>query len=127
MAFLFKSKKHQERALAGSREAREGSLNGSQGSMQSPDARARVARDDKGTPHRSTPTGSLNSIDNDAMNASPDNGFNASGPLRRAPTGDPVPQSGDMPPQVSLDRFYLYHTPLLPPPSMPSVGKMPSN
>lgn len=87
--------------MAGSREAREGSLNGSQGSMQSPDARARVAREDKTNTHRSTPTGSLNSIDNDAMNASPDNGFSAGGPLRRAQTGDPTPQSVDMPPQVS--------------------------
>lgn len=102
MAFLFKSKKHQERALAGSRDAREGSLNGSQGSMQSPDARARVAREEKTNTHRSTPTGSLNSIDNDAMNASPDNGFNAAGPLRRAQAGDPMAQSADMPPQVSL-------------------------
>lgn len=100
MAFLFKSKKHQEKALSGGRDAREGSLNGSQGSMQSPDARARVAREEK--THRSTPTGSLNSIDNDAVNASPDNGFSPSGPIRRAQTGDVVPQSGDIQPQVSL-------------------------
>lgn len=97
MAFLFKSKKHQERALAG---GRDGSI-GSQGSMQSPDARARVVRDEKANTHRSTPTGSLNSLDNDGSNASPDQAFGP-GPLRRAATGDPAPQTAnDMPPQVS--------------------------
>lgn len=98
MAFLFKSKKHQDRALTGGREG----MNGSQGSMNSPDARARVARDEKGgAMHRSTPTGSLNSIDNDGSNASPDQFSH--GPLRRAPTGDPPSTaSSDMPPQVSI-------------------------
>lgn len=97
MAFLFKSKKHQDRAVAGGREG----ANGSQGSMNSPDARARVARDEKGgAMHRSTPTGSVNSIDNEGSNASPDQFSHA--PLRRAQTGDP-PSSGssDIPPQVS--------------------------
>lgn len=99
MAFLFKSKKHQERALAGGREG----LNGSQGSMQSPDARARVVRDEKTSTHRSTPTGSLNSIDNDGSNPSPDQSFTP-GTLRRAQTGDPAPTqtANDMQPQVRI-------------------------
>ncbi|KAJ0122915.1 kelch domain-containing protein [Diaporthe amygdali] len=88
MAFLFKSKKHQDRALAGGRDG----PNSSQGSVQSPDARNRVVREEKGPTHRSTPTGSLNSIDNDASNASPDQGFNP-GPPRRAQTGDPPAQA----------------------------------
>ncbi|KAI7779645.1 hypothetical protein LA080_000669 [Diaporthe eres] len=88
MAFLFKSKKHQDRALAGGRDG----PNSSQGSVQSPDARSRVVREEKGPTHRSTPTGSLNSIDNDASNASPDQGFNP-GPPRRAQTGDPPAQA----------------------------------
>lgn len=97
MAFLFKSKKHQERATAG---GRDGSI-GSQGSIQSPDARARVVRDEKANVHRATPTGSLNSLDNDGSNASPDQTF-APGSLRRAQTGDPTPQTAnDMQPQVS--------------------------
>lgn len=109
MAFLFKSKKHQEKALSGGRETREGSLNGSQGSMQSPDTRAKVARDEK--THRATPTGSLNSIDNDLGNGSPDHGgFGAGGPLRRAQTGDPVPQSADGLSQVRVDLLIAHCT-----------------
>lgn len=97
MAFLFKSKKHQERALAG---GRDGSI-GSQGSIQSPDARARVVRDEKVSTHRATPTGSLNSLDNDGSNASPDQSFGP-GALRRAQTGEPSPQAAsDMQLQVS--------------------------
>ncbi|KAK8020610.1 hypothetical protein PG990_005748 [Apiospora arundinis] len=56
MAFLFKSKKSQDRAP----QSRDGPPSAS--SVQS--AAGRVARDDKAA--RSTPTGSLNSIDNDA-------------------------------------------------------------
>lgn len=71
--------------------------------MQSPDARSRVVREEKGPTHRSTPTGSLNSIDNDASNASPDQGFNP-GPPRRAQTGDPPAQAPpDTQQQVSID------------------------
>lgn len=71
--------------------------------MQSPDARSRVVREEKGPTHRSTPTGSLNSIDNDANNASPDQGFNP-GPPRRAQTGDPPAQAPpDTQQQVSTD------------------------
>ncbi|KAL2147091.1 hypothetical protein VTI28DRAFT_973 [Corynascus sepedonium] len=60
MAFLFKSKKHQDRGLS--------SRDGSQGSG-SGGAAGRV-RDEKGS--RSTPTGSLHSVDNDGSMGSPD-------------------------------------------------------
>ncbi|KAK3987427.1 putative Tip elongation aberrant protein 1 [Cladorrhinum sp. PSN332] len=62
MAFLFKSKKHQDRAL-GSRDGSGSSVGG---------ATARV-RDEKGT--RSTPTGSLNSLDIDGSVGSPDQNY----------------------------------------------------
>jgi hypothetical protein len=65
MAFLFKSKKNQDRALA----SRDGPPS-SASSIQS--AAARV-RDEKAS--RSTPTGSLNSIDNDGSVGSPDQGY----------------------------------------------------
>ncbi len=65
MAFLFKSKKNHDRAL----QSREGPP-GSQTSLQG--ASARVARNDKGSLERSTPTGSLNSVDNDGSLGSPD-------------------------------------------------------
>jgi hypothetical protein len=68
MAFLFKSKKNQDRAL----QSREGPP-GSQTSLQG--ASARVARNDKGSLERSTPTGSVNSIDNDGSLGSPDQAF----------------------------------------------------
>ncbi|POR32568.1 Tip elongation aberrant protein 1 [Tolypocladium paradoxum] len=69
MAFLFKSKKSQDRALA----SRDGN-SGSQGSIQS--TGARVPRDEKAAlQQRSTPTGSLNSLENDGSAAgSPDQG-----------------------------------------------------
>lgn len=63
MAFLFKSKKSQERQLS----SRDGT-SGSQGSIQS--ASARIG--DKAAAQRATPTGSLNSIDNDAITGSPE-------------------------------------------------------
>lgn len=63
MAFLFKSKKSQDRGLA----SRDGT-SGSQGSIQS--ASGRLPRDEKGH-HRGTPTGSVNSIDNEAITGSP--------------------------------------------------------
>lgn len=59
MAFLFKSKKNQDRALA-SRDGPGAAMGG---------AASRV-REEKGT--RSTPTGSLNSLDNDGSMGSPD-------------------------------------------------------
>ncbi|QYS95627.1 Cell polarity protein (Tea1) [Trichoderma simmonsii] len=69
MAFLFKSKKHQDRTTT----SRDGS-SGSQGSIQNAPGRA-VARDDKNTAlQRATPTGSLHSIDNDTNTSSPDQG-----------------------------------------------------
>lgn len=58
MAFLFKSKKNQDRALS----SRDGPPQG------------RI-RDEKSSGHRSTPTGSLNSIDNDGSAGSPDQGY----------------------------------------------------
>ncbi|KAK4155324.1 hypothetical protein C8A00DRAFT_13619 [Chaetomidium leptoderma] len=63
MAFLFKSKKHQDRGLA-SRDGSQGSGSGS--------AAARV-REEKGS--RSTPTGSLHSLDNDGSMGSPDQAY----------------------------------------------------
>ncbi|QPC69959.1 hypothetical protein HYE68_000711 [Fusarium pseudograminearum] len=67
MAFLFKSKKHPDKSQSGSRDA--GS--GSQGSIQSITARAA----EKGSlQHRATPTGSVNSIENEATSGSPDQG-----------------------------------------------------
>ncbi|KFH43575.1 Tip elongation aberrant protein-like protein [Hapsidospora chrysogenum ATCC 11550] len=92
MSFLFKSKKGQDRALA----SRDGT-SGSQGSAGS----GRGPRDEKGA--RSTPTGSLNSVDNDAMAASPDRNHGRRGgsldqtqqqPLQPQP--QPQPQS-DLP------------------------------
>ncbi len=62
MAFLFKSKKHQDRALA--------SRDGSQGSGSTIGARV---KDEKGS--RSTPTGSLHSLDNDGSMGSPDQAY----------------------------------------------------
>ncbi|KAG5992779.1 hypothetical protein E4U43_003680, partial [Claviceps pusilla] len=64
MAFLFKSKKSQDRALS----SRDGH-SGSQGSSQS--AGARIPRDDKNIVQRATPTGSLASMD-DIGAASPE-------------------------------------------------------
>ncbi len=62
MAFLFKSKKHQDRGLA--------SRDGSQGSGSTIGARV---KDEKGS--RSTPTGSLHSLDNDGSMGSPDHAY----------------------------------------------------
>ncbi|KAF4967402.1 hypothetical protein FSARC_5042 [Fusarium sarcochroum] len=95
MAFLFKSKKHPERAQPASRDA--GS--GSQGSIQS--ASARVA-DKNPLQHRATPTGSLNSIENEGSNGSPDHGpgpqhAHAHGHGRRGGSADqPIQQSSDL-------------------------------
>lgn len=65
MAFLFKSKKNQDRGLA----SRDGS-SGSQGSLQS--AGARAAKEEKAAQHRATPTGSLSSFGDDHNHGSPD-------------------------------------------------------
>jgi hypothetical protein len=72
MAFLFKSsKKNQDRALA----ARDGNT-GSQSSAQS--AAGRMS--EKGSAHqRGTPTGSLNSLDNDGTPDSPNRGHGRKG------------------------------------------------
>lgn len=90
MAFLFKSKKNQDRALA-SREGNNGSQ-GSNGSIQS--ASARMPRDEKNTSqHRATPTGSLNSIDNDGSVGSPEQVI---GHGRRGGSVDQI-QASDLP------------------------------
>uniref|UniRef100_A0A0D2XGQ2 Tip elongation aberrant protein 1 n=1 Tax=Fusarium oxysporum (strain Fo5176) TaxID=660025 RepID=A0A0D2XGQ2_FUSOF len=90
MAFLFKSKKHPERSQPASRDA--GS--GSQGSIQS--ASARTAEKNS-LQHRATPTGSLNSIDNEGSNGSPDHSHgHGHGHGRRGGSADqPIQQSSD--------------------------------
>lgn len=62
MAFLFKSKKNQnqDRALS----SRDGNAT-PQGTIQQ--AAGRLPRDEKTSAHRGTPTGSLNSIENDLV------------------------------------------------------------
>ncbi|KAI1069702.1 hypothetical protein LB507_008484 [Fusarium sp. FIESC RH6] len=93
MAFLFKSKKHPDKSQPVSRDA--GS--GSQGSIQSATARA----SEKGSlQHRATPTGSLNSIDNDATSASPDQGPGHS--LGHGRRGGSADQSTQQPSDPSL-------------------------
>ncbi|WYZ39258.1 hypothetical protein EsH8_III_001172 [Colletotrichum jinshuiense] len=94
MAFLFKSKKNQDRALA-SRDGNSGG-GGSQSSIQSQSAR--IAREEKNGTQRSTPTGSLNSIDRDgsAGAGSPDQGY----VRQRGPSVDQIPSqspSSDLP------------------------------
>ena len=64
MAFLFKSKKNQDRALA--------SRDGNAGSQGSAGSGRNTSQEKNG--QRSTPTGSLNSIDNDAVAGSPERG-----------------------------------------------------
>ncbi|GFP54529.1 tip elongation aberrant protein 1 [Trichoderma asperellum] len=104
MAFLFKSKKHQDRTTS----SRDGS-SGSQGSIQNAPGRV-VARDDKNTAlQRATPTGSLHSLDNDASTSSPDQGGPGHG--RRGGSVD-TPQTSDLPfrnnPPVSNSNASLY-------------------
>lgn len=69
MSFLFKSKKNQDRSLS----SRDGPPQSSNSSIQS--AAARVARDEKSALQRSTPTGSLHSLDNEGSMGSPDQGY----------------------------------------------------
>ncbi|KAF5721652.1 Tip elongation aberrant 1 [Fusarium mundagurra] len=90
MAFLFKSKKHPERSQPVSRDA--GS--GSQGSIQSVSARA---AEKNSLQHRATPTGSLNSIDNEGSNGSPDHSHgHGHGHGRRGGSADqPIQQTSD--------------------------------
>lgn len=84
MAFLFKSKKHQERALAGRNESA-----GSQGSIQSTGARM---TEKTAAQHRATPTGSLNSLDNEGSSGSPDQAHG-----RRGGSVDQASQPSDLP------------------------------
>ncbi|TLS21849.1 uncharacterized protein PpBr36_09272 [Pyricularia pennisetigena] len=69
MSFLFKSKKNQERSLS----SRDGPPQSSNSSIQS--TAARVAREEKSALQRSTPTGSLHSLDNEGSVSSPDQGY----------------------------------------------------
>ncbi|RDA91929.1 hypothetical protein CP533_1291 [Ophiocordyceps camponoti-saundersi (nom. inval.)] len=89
MAFLFKSKKSQDRALS----SRDGNSGNSslQGSVQP--VSSRIPRDEKTVAaQRSTPTGSLNSLDNDASASSPDNSL-----ARRGGSVDTTTQQSDLP------------------------------
>ncbi|KAF3350234.1 hypothetical protein VD0002_g6087 [Verticillium dahliae] len=87
MAFLFKSKKNQDRALA----SRDGT-SGSQGSIQS--ASARVAKDEKAAAQRSTPTGSMNSFGEEGSVGSPDQALGR----QRGPSVDQAPSApSDLP------------------------------
>ncbi|KAL2757750.1 hypothetical protein ACRALDRAFT_1074662 [Sodiomyces alcalophilus JCM 7366] len=89
MAFLFKSKKNQDRALA----SRDGS-SGSQGSIQSANASARLAKEEKAAQHRATPTGSLSSFGDDPNHGSPDHPYGR----QRGPSVDQAPTApSDLP------------------------------
>ena len=92
MAFLFKSKKNQDRAL----NSRDGPPNSSQASSLASGPAGRL-RDDKSSLQRSTPTGSLNSLDNDGSGGSPDQPFpRRGGSVDQGPpslTGSDVPVS----------------------------------
>ncbi|KAK0390907.1 hypothetical protein NLU13_0410 [Sarocladium strictum] len=88
MAFLFKSKKSQDRGLA----SRDGT-SGSQGSIQSANG-SRIPRDEK--THRSTPTGSVNSIDHDVSPASPGQA-DQPGHGRRGGSNGEISYSSDLP------------------------------
>ncbi|TPX07750.1 uncharacterized protein E0L32_010542 [Thyridium curvatum] len=92
MAFLFKSKKHQDRGLS----SRDGPP--PSGSPQTPvgGASARIARDEKGAGARSTPTGSVNSLDNDGSGASPDQPYARRAPSLEQGPGQPQPPSSDL-------------------------------
>ncbi|KAG6001376.1 hypothetical protein E4U21_004409 [Claviceps maximensis] len=85
MAFLFKSKKNQDRALS----SRDGH-SGSQGSVQS--AGARMPRDDKNILQRATPTGSMASAD-DVGTGSPDQ-LRRGGSLEQMQPSDLAPRNG---------------------------------
>ncbi|EFX02401.1 cell polarity protein [Grosmannia clavigera kw1407] len=84
MAFLFKSKKHQDREKDRVLTSREGPTSGSQQSSVA-SIGARIAKDEKPF-QRSTPNGSLNSLDNDAT-GSPDRAVNN----RRPPVAEQTP------------------------------------
>ena len=96
MAFLFKSKK-QEREKARDRDA---SGQGSQGSIQG--VRGNLTKDEKIALQRSTPTGSLNSLDTDGHSGSPDQAH-----PRRGPNSDQQPPQQQVlqqqPPQQQSD------------------------
>ncbi|KHN98810.1 Kelch-type beta propeller [Metarhizium album ARSEF 1941] len=98
MAFLFKSKKNQDRALS----SRDGN-SGSQGSIQS--AGSRLTRDEKNAiAQRATPTGSLSSVD--------ENGVGSPEQVRRGGSLEQAQPSSDLPlrngPPVSNPNASLY-------------------
>lgn len=72
MAFLFKSKKNQDREKDRVLSSRDGPpTTSSQQSSITSNTTSRLARDEKASMQRSTPTGSLNSLENDGT-TSPD-------------------------------------------------------
>ncbi|KAK4145795.1 uncharacterized protein C8A04DRAFT_10340 [Dichotomopilus funicola] len=101
MAFLFKSKRNQDRALS-SRDGSQGSGSGS-GS-----ATARV-RDDKGS--RSTPTGSLHSLDNDGSMGSPDQPYARQRGQSMDQQPQISPQSQQPPPQQQQQQLQQQQPP----------------
>lgn len=104
MAFLFKSKKQQhEREKARDRDRDRDSGPGSAGSSQA--ARGNLSKDDKSSLPRSTPTGSLHSIEADVQNSgSPDihqarrgPGSDSQPPQQQPAQQPPSAQQSDLP------------------------------
>ncbi|KAK4239167.1 hypothetical protein C8A03DRAFT_43184 [Achaetomium macrosporum] len=94
MAFLFKSKKHQDRGLT--------SRDGPQGPGAAMGAATMRVREEKGS--RSTPTGSLGSIDNDGSMGSPDQAYarQRGQSLDQQHPGEPQLRNG-VPPQLGTN------------------------
>ncbi|CAK7231952.1 Negative regulator of mitotic exit [Sporothrix bragantina] len=91
MAFLFKSKKNQDREKDRVLSSRDGPPpTGSQQSSITSTTASRLARDEKSFQQRSTPTGSLNSLENDGT-TSPDQSS-----YGRRPEQNPSQQSNDL-------------------------------
>ena len=95
MSFFFKAKKNQDRALA----SRDGAPPGSANSLQGAPSARGSARDDKSSLQRSTPTGSLTSLDIEGSAGSPDQGY-----IRRGPSVDQPQQASDLP--VSFTNYH---------------------
>jgi hypothetical protein len=104
MAFLFKSKKNQDREKDRVLSSRDGppTTNSQQSSITS-NTTSRLARDEKASMQRSTPTGSLNSLDNDGT-ASPDQ----AGYGRRAEQVTSQ-QSGDIQVRSSCSFLFVFY------------------
>lgn len=99
MAFLFKSKKHQDREKDRVLTSREGPTSGSQQSSIT-SIGARIAKDEK-TVQRSTPNGSLNSLDIDATGSPDRAAYARRPPIDQTPATAPAPQ-GPPPPSSDL-------------------------